>query len=166
MRRPLTICTRPTPKRRNFGAFAVSFAVRCERFGGFDPETLTCSEIFHFALTAAYWGFVQIDELLKSAISTDKPILLLLSPTSAHKSLVSGFQLLLLNLPDGTVTPTRCPRSPILVDSNFEILAVKIRFNFYRHTLKSKVLQVFSDFLNQPVDSNSAAVFTVTTVTL
>lgn len=95
MRRPLKICTRPTLKRRNFGAFAVSFAVRCERFGGFDPETLTHSEIFHFALTAAYRGFVQIDELLKSAISTDKPILLLLSHTAAHKSLVSGFQLLL-----------------------------------------------------------------------
>ncbi len=89
-----------------------------ERFSPFCCIQFPHSEIFHFALTAAYRGFVQIDKLLKSAISTDKPILLLLSPTAAHKSLVSGFQLLLLNLPDGTVTPTRCSRSPILVDSN------------------------------------------------
>ena len=38
--------------------------VRCDCFGGYDPETLTCNEIFHFALTAAYPVFVQIDNCL------------------------------------------------------------------------------------------------------
>ena len=127
MRRPLTICTRPTLKRRNFGAFAVSFAVRCERFGGFDPETLTCNEIFHFTLTDAYWGFVQINELLNSAISTDKPTSLLLSLTVAHKSVVWDFYLLLLNLSDEKFKPLNRPTfAVLLVDSNFEMLTVKL----------------------------------------
>lgn len=60
----MKICTMSVRKRRNFGTFAVSFAVRCERFGGFDPETLTCNEIFYFALTAAYLVFVQINNCL------------------------------------------------------------------------------------------------------
>ena len=46
--------------------------VRCERLGGYDPETLTCNEIFYFALTAAYPVFVQIDNRL--LLSELKPL--------------------------------------------------------------------------------------------
>lgn len=46
-------------KLRIYGIFAVSFAVRCERFGGFDPETLTCNEIFHFLRYAENREFVH-----------------------------------------------------------------------------------------------------------
>ena len=33
--------------------------VRCERLGGYDPETLTCNEIFHFLRHAANREFVH-----------------------------------------------------------------------------------------------------------
>ena len=46
--------------------------VRCDCFGGYDPETLTCNEIFYFALTAAYPVLVQIDNRL--LLSELKPL--------------------------------------------------------------------------------------------
>ena len=45
---PSKICTKTFLKVRIYGTLAVSFAVRCESFGGCDPETLTCNEIFSF----------------------------------------------------------------------------------------------------------------------
>lgn len=59
-----------------------------------------------------------------------------ISPTVAHKSLVWGFRLLLLNLPDWKVkSPNRPTFAESSVDSNFEMLTVKLSFEFYRHAL-------------------------------
>ncbi|MDE5936479.1 MAG: hypothetical protein K2G83_03630 [Ruminococcus sp.] len=58
-------------KRRNFGTFAVGFAVRCERIGASDPYALTCNEIIHFLRYAANQRFVQIAESLKSSFPAD-----------------------------------------------------------------------------------------------
>ena len=65
-----------------------------------DAMTLTCNEIFHFALTAAYPVFVQIAESLKTSFSDDDLTLMFLSPTAALKQPVSAFKLFLLDLPD------------------------------------------------------------------
>ena len=67
---------------------------------GFDPETLTCKRIIRFTLTSAYQVFVQIAEGLKLAIRFDNLFWLILSPTTAHKSLVLGLGSFLLDLLD------------------------------------------------------------------
>ena len=48
---------------------------------------------------------MQIAEGLKLAIRFDNLFWLILSPTTAHKSLVSAFEMLLLNLPDKKSKP-------------------------------------------------------------
>lgn len=66
---------------------------------------------------------MQIAEGLKLAIRFDNLFWLILSPTTAHKSLVSAFEMLWLNLPDKNSSPQiglRC------VDSNLEMLTVKL----------------------------------------
>ena len=84
-----------------FSAFLQrALLVRCERLGGYDPETLTCKRIIRFTLTSAYQVFVQIAEGLKLAIRFDNLFWLIRSPTAAHKSLVLGLGSFLLNLPD------------------------------------------------------------------
>ena len=127
MRRPMKICTMSVRKRRNFGTFAVSFAVRCERFGGFDPETLTCNEIFHFFRHTSNCWLCKVPSCLIPLFQPANRLCFFLSSTVAHKSPVSGFHLLLLNLSDEKFKPTNRPTfAVLLVDSNFEMLTVKL----------------------------------------
>lgn len=94
-----------------------------------------------------------------------------LSPTSAHNrrvlpsdALGGMFTLLILG---GHKSPLHCVLLRALsVDSNLEMLTVKLPFKFYRHASQSKVFQGFSHTHCQLVDSNFARGFTVTTVTL
>ena len=101
--------------------------VRCERLGGYDPETLTCNEIFYFALTAAYLVFVQINNCLFI-------IRIKTSHTYRPQRLTNRLCRLLKcfgYLPDKNSSPQiglRC------VDSNLEMLTVTLSDFSYCHT--------------------------------